>query len=75
MSYSVIPEVVEEMLELPDDQQRQVLKYVLALRAASRRGVPGKQLVQFAGLIPSEDLELMRQAIDTECEQVDEDEW
>jgi len=37
--------------------------------------VPGKQLLQFAGAIPLDDLELMRQAIEDECEQVDLNEW
>jgi hypothetical protein len=75
MSESVIPTVVEQMLVLPDDVQRQVLNYLQNLRATLHRGAPGKQLVQFAGLIAPEDLDQMQQAIERDCEQVDNDEW
>ena len=75
MSESVIPTVVEQMLVLPDDVQRQVLNYLQDLRATLHRGIPGKQLVQFAGLITPEDLDQMQQAIERDCEQVDDDEW
>lgn len=74
MSESVIPMVVEQMLVLPDDMQRKVLAYLQDLRATLHRGIPGKQLVQFAGLIEAEDLEQMQQAIERDCEQVDNDE-
>ena len=75
MNESVIPTVVQQMLVLPDDMQRQVLEYLQDLRATLHQGTPGKQLVQFAGLIEAEDLEQMQQAIERDCEQVDKDEW
>lgn len=75
MRKAVIPTVIEEMLEMPESQQRQILEYVQALRAASRRGVPGSKLLEFAGSISAEELQRMTQAIESECEQVDRDEW
>ncbi len=75
MSESVIPTVVEQMLVLPDDMQRQVLAFLQNLRATTQRGVPGKQLVQFAGMIETEDLARMQQAIENACERVDSSEW
>lgn len=39
------------------------------------RGVPGQQLLQFAGTIHTEDLKLMKQIIEEGCEQIDLDEW
>ncbi len=71
MGESVIPTVIEQLLMLPDDMQRQVLEFMQTLRATMRQGTPGKQLVQFAGLIPEEDLVQMRHAIEAECGRVD----
>jgi hypothetical protein len=39
------------------------------------RGVPGQALLRFAGLVESDDLALMKQAIEDDCEQVQPDEW
>lgn len=75
MSSAITTEVIEQLETLPENLQRQVLKFVQALQMFARRGIPGKQLLQFAGSIPLDDLELMRQAIEDECEQVDLNEW
>ena len=39
------------------------------------RGAPGKLLLEFADTISPDDLSLMRQAIESGCEQVDGSEW
>jgi hypothetical protein len=39
-----------------------------------QRGVLGKRLVQFAGMIEPKDLAQMRQAIARDCERIDSDE-
>jgi hypothetical protein len=75
MSSSLISSVVEQLTSLPDDLQRQVLEFIRALKASARRGVSGRQLLRFAGFIPLDDLQLMRQAIETGCGQVDLNEW
>ncbi len=75
MNGSVIPTVVEQMLVLPDDAQRKVLAFLKTLRATTQRGAPGKQLLQFAGLVQSDELALMQQAIESDCEQVDTNAW
>ncbi|MDM8520324.1 hypothetical protein QUF64_09780 [Anaerolineales bacterium HSG6] len=38
-------------------------------------GVSGKQLLQFAGLIPPDELQQISQAIETDCARIDFDEW
>lgn len=38
-------------------------------------GVPGASLLRFAGLIGAEDIALMQQAIQSDCEQATHDEW
>ena len=75
MSSTIKAKVIEQLETLPENLQRQVLEFVQALQAFSRRGVPGKQLLQFAGTISLADLELMRQAIEDGCEQVNSSEW
>ena len=39
------------------------------------KGVPGKQLLSFAGTIPVADLKTMEHAIEDTCEKVDLNEW
>jgi hypothetical protein len=60
---------------MPPHLQEQVLTYVRSLDQGSPRGVPGSQLVQFAGTIPLSELEAMSEAIERGCEQFDLDEW
>jgi len=68
-------EIQEQVLQLPLEQQRQVLEFAKALVAARLKGVPGKTLVRFAGLVETDDLTLMKQAIEEDCEQVQPNEW
>ncbi len=75
MSTAVIEKVVEQMKDLPDELQRRVLEFARALALSTPRGVPGTQLLRFAGAIPLDEVEVMRQAIEQGCEQVDINEW
>jgi len=43
--------------------------------ANQKPGIPGSQLLEFAGLIEASELALMSEAIETSCRQVDEHEW
>jgi len=53
----------------------QVLEFARTLAGSTIQGVPGWQLLRFAGAIPPDDIQLMRSAIEQDCEQVDTDEW
>jgi hypothetical protein len=75
MNIPIIDEVVEQLKVMPQPLQRQVLEFVRSLVKAEVRGTPGRQLLRFAGSIPSDDLQLMREAIEQGCERVDIDEW
>lgn len=75
MNVSIIDEVTEQLRAMPQHLQRQVLEFVQSLVKSQVRGTPGRQLLQFSGSIPSEDLQLMHEAIEQDCEQVDVDEW
>jgi len=75
MNNAIVTQVVEKLSRLPDNLQQKVLEFVQALTASAQHGVPGKQLLRFAGAIALDDLQLMRYAIEAGCERVDMNEW
>jgi hypothetical protein len=75
MNDSIVVQVTEELATLPTDLQRQVLEFVWALKTSAQHGVSGKRLLRFAGIISPDDLQLMRETIETGCEQVDLNGW
>jgi hypothetical protein len=68
MSETVKDKIGEQVDRLTDPQRRQVLDF--ARRLASPAGVPGRDLMCFAGSIDPADLEAMSQAILDGCEKV-----
>jgi hypothetical protein len=75
MSISVIDQVVEQLKDMPQPLQWKVLEFARTLLGAKVQGVSGQQLLQFAGAIPLDDLQLMQEIIEQGCEQVDLNEW
>jgi hypothetical protein len=75
MSETIISQVLEQLRMMPDKLQHEVLIFTRQLKASTQAGMPGKNLLQFAGAISLEDLSVMQQAIETDCEQVDLNEW
>ena len=75
MSWLILMISVSRSLKImPQNLQQQVLEFARTL-ASSTKGVPGQQLLRFAGAIPTDDIELMREAIEQDCEQIDTSEW
>ncbi len=72
---SLKDQVCAQMESLPPDLQRRVLDFVEALVMSAPKGVPGKEMLRFAGTIPLADLQVMKEAIEAECERVDADGW
>jgi len=68
-------QILEKLESLPYNAQRQVLGFVQALALSVPKGVSGKQLLSFAGVIPKEDLRAMAAAIEAGCERIDHGEW
>lgn len=76
MNSSIIDEVFERLKVMPQSLQQQVLEFTRALADSTNvKGVSGSQLLRFAGTIPLDDLNLMNEAINSGCEQVDINEW
>jgi hypothetical protein len=75
MKASIAQEIAKQVKVLPNDLQRRVLAYVETLNVSRQRGVPGTELVRFAGAISRSDLNRMSRAIASACEQVNSGEW
>ena len=68
-------ELLKHLELLPPELQRQVLELSKAMARSASRGVPGKQLLRFVGILSHEDAEAMAQLVEAGCEQVDSDDW
>ena len=67
-------ELLARLEELPEERQLQVLNFARSL-PPSPRGVPGKDLLPFAGVLDDASARELREAIAEGCERVDIDEW
>lgn len=75
---SIRSKLIEQLKFMPETALEQVLEFVEGLNQKHLQkpvGVPGHQLLQFAGAIPADDLALMAEAIELNCNQVDFNEW
>ncbi len=75
LNSTVKKDIINQIGRLDYEHQRRVLDFARALAVTGPRGVPGKQLLSFAGSIPPDDLEVMKKAIEDGCEKADLNEW
>jgi len=75
INVSIKSEIVEQLDALPYELQRRVLDFARALALSVPKGVPGKQLLRFAGAIQKDDLQAITQTIEAGCERIDLNEW
>ncbi|MEL7039366.1 MAG: hypothetical protein AAFO04_27690 [Cyanobacteria bacterium J06592_8] len=75
MNTSIVDRVIEQLKVMPQHLQWRVLEFAQDLARTEVRGTPGKQLLRFAGSIDLNDLQLMIEAIEQDCDQVDINEW
>jgi hypothetical protein len=71
-------ELLSYMVQLPADDQARVVEFARSLAGAvptKKVGVPGKDLLRFAGTISEEDARQMIEAIEEGCEQIDASKW
>ena len=64
--------LIDQIEKLPYDLQIRVLDFAKSLIP---KGVEGKSLLPFAGVISEDDLQRMSDAIEENCEKVDIREW
>jgi hypothetical protein len=75
MESQVLRQLMGILTSLTDEQRQRVLEYVKSLQVPRSGGFAGRKLVQFAGSISAQDLDLMEQAIRADCERIDPNEW
>jgi hypothetical protein len=68
-------EILEQLDRLDTEQQRQVLAFMRSL--STPQGIPGWLFIERTKnlRIDLADLEIMKQAIEEDCERIDPDEW
>jgi aromatic ring hydroxylase len=72
---SIEQSISEYIKTLNIDEQIKILEFVRNLSLSKTKGSFGKDLISFAASIDSEDLSLMKKAIDSDCEKVNDNEW
>lgn len=75
ISPGVEQELRSQLDQLPLGLQRQVLDFARALSLTHLNGVPGSALLRFAGTIEPDDLLVMLEAADGDCEQITVQDW
>ena len=68
-------EIAKLLHQLPEAEQQRVLDFARELADVKPRGIPGADLLGFAGHIPPDDLQRMNDAIEEGCEAVNFGEW
>lgn len=68
-------EILRQLDHLPVELQRRVLDFAQALAVSSPQGVPGKELLRFAGILSKDEAKVWIKAIKAGCERVDLNEW
>ena len=68
-------EITSRLHKLSPEQQMRVLAFVCTLAEEKPSGVPGSELLRFAGAIDLNDLREIEKAIAEGCEQVNLNEW
>ena len=59
MNVSISDKIIEQLNIIPQDLQYQVLEFARNLTKSKIKGVPGKELLKFAGSIPKENLQVI----------------
>ncbi len=72
---TIMQNIAKQLNHLSPELQHQVLDFAQALAKSYPKGVPGKQLLRFSGVMGAEDVQAMTQAIEAGCERVDMNEW
>jgi len=68
-------EIIKRLDRLPFEIQIKILDLAEAAAPSPQKGVSGKKLLRFAGILKTDDVNEMTQAIENGCEKVDINEW
>ena len=68
-------QILSDLERLSPDLQARAAQLVHGLVSAAPRGVPGRDLLRFAGTIDAESIREMEEAIEDGCERIDSEAW
>ena len=72
---TVKEQILTDLEQLSPERQVRAAQLVHGLVSATPKGVPGRMLLQFAGVLDAQSVREMTEAIEEGCERVDLDEW
>ena len=72
---AVKAQILTDLERLSSSEQKRAAELVHALVTPRPKGLPGRELLRFAGALDAESAREMRDAIEEGCERVDLDEW
>lgn len=75
LNQAIEKEIISQLNKLPPEKQQEVLHFLRALTINHPIGIPGKDLLSFAGSIETHELEVMARVIEEDCEKVNPNEW
>lgn len=68
-------EILKQLENLPAEQQRRVLTFAQDLADSRLKGVSGRELESFFGILSEDEAKAWIKAIEAGCERVDLNEW
>jgi hypothetical protein len=68
-------ELLKQLDQLPPAKQDEVLQFARSLAESQPRGVPGDQLLRFAGTMTHEEAQEFLKSIEEDCEKIEPDGW
>jgi len=74
-NHPIKDKIISELESLSEEQQKKLLDYTLKLKFSMREPKTGSKLINLSGAISKADLNVMKKAIEEDCEQVDLNEW
>ncbi|NEO85685.1 MAG: hypothetical protein F6J87_15755 [Spirulina sp. SIO3F2] len=72
---AVIDEVIQQLQTMNLELQQQVLRFARSLATTEVSGTPASELLPLFGCIPEDDIQIMKEAVDFDCGQIDYDGW
>ncbi len=73
METTVTVEIIKALLNLSERKQNRVLAFINDL--SQEKSYSGKELKKYAGSFSKNDVQEMKKAIETGCENIDRNEW
>jgi hypothetical protein len=68
-------QILSDLDRLSPEEQARAAEFVHSLASQTPKGIPGRDLRRFAGILDPESAREMIEAIEEGCERVDLDEW